>query len=291
MTEPVAAPKRILLIGRDYFFYTRAIADVLRTHAGAQVDFFPIEPPGPLYSLARRAPRLAARWLNSYHRRILRQRANQDYDLMLFVQVHQLGERFGWYCAQFGAARRILYYWDSLATHDYSAFIPQFDAVFSFDPDDCAGNPALSYLPLFFTPAFRALRGQRERPYDLSFVGTAVDRTRYDQLTAWRQAAWDAGISLQDYLLVSPFFYLRELLRGRRLKQVRLRAMAPDDVMRRYAQSAAVLDLPNNRQAGFTMRTFETLGAHRKLVTSNPRAAKADAGRSHGRAIHASLEE
>jgi hypothetical protein len=275
MTKTPQAPKRILLIGRDYFFYTRAIADVLRSHIGAEVDFVTIEPGSRLYNFARRIPALAGLWQDWHHRAALKRLASKGYDLLICIQVHQLEHRMAWYKARFPDVRALLYYWDSLTTHDYRPWLPHFDAVFTFDPEDAAQHGELAYLPLFFTPEFRKLRAAGPRPYDLSFVGTAVSRTRYDQLTALREAAAKQGLILFDYLLVSPFFYLRELLAGRRLRRVHFRPMGHDEVMRAYAQAEAVLDLPNNRQTGFTMRTFETIGAHRKLVTTNQRAATA----------------
>ncbi len=275
MTGSRLAPRQILLIGRDYFFYTRAIVDVLRNHIGAEVDFIPIEPGSHFYNLARRLPWLARRWQDWHHSRALKRHAGKAYDLLLCIQVHQLENRLQWYKEAFPMARSLLYYWDSLHTHDYLSYVPQFDSVFTFDPVDAQQNSALTYLPLFFTPDFRDLRAERQRPFDLSFVGTAVNHTRYAQLTDLRAQAAAQGLLLYDYLLVSPFFYLRELLRGRRLRKVHFRPMSKADVLRSYAQAAAVLDLPNNRQTGFTMRTFETLGANRKLVTTNIRAATA----------------
>lgn len=275
MTNANRAPRRILLIGRDYFFYTRTIAQVLRSRVGAHVDFVPIEPGNHLYNIARRLPAMSRWWQDRYHDRTLRRLEGKKYDLILCVQVHQLGHRLAWYKQRFPHARTVLYYWDSLVTHDYRPFLPQFDAAFTFDPVDAEEHTALRYLPLFFTPEFRALRSAQPRPYDLSFVGTAVNRTRYEQLTALRGRAAAQWLRLFDYLLVSPFFYIAELLRGRRLRNVHFRPMRHAEVMQAYATAAAVLDLPNNRQTGFTMRTFETLGAHRKLVTTNIRAATA----------------
>jgi hypothetical protein len=37
-----------------------------------------------------------------------------------------------------------------------------------------------------------------------------------------------------------------------------------------FAQSSAILDIEHPNQNGLTMRTFETLGAGKKLVTTNP---------------------
>lgn len=271
-----SAPRRILVVGRDYFFYTRSILDGIAARTGAEVRFVPIEPAGAAYKLAKRLPELARRWLDRHHRRAIE--AHRDFapDVLLFIQVHQLGDRLDWYRDSFNAAQFRLYYWDSLATHDYQPWLDRFDAAYSFDPDDCERIPGLRHLPLFFVPELREMRGHANPPHDLSFVGTAVSRRRYEELEKWRERAWAAGLSLDAYLLVSPLFFLSELLRGRRLRNVRFRAMSKADVLQHYAGSAAVLDLPNNSQSGLTMRTFETLGAHRKLVTANRRVLQAD---------------
>lgn len=39
-----------------------------------------------------------------------------------------------------------------------------------------------------------------------------------------------------------------------------------------YARSKAIIDSPQAGQRGLTMRTLETIGAHRKLITANPDA-------------------
>jgi hypothetical protein len=268
--------RRILVVGRDYFFYTRSILDSLAERSGAEVRFIPIEPPGTAYKLAKRAPSLAATWLDRYHRDAIAAQQAFAPDLVLFIQVHQIGDRLDWYRAAFPAASFRLYYWDSITTHDYRPWLDRFDVAFSFDPEDCARLPQLRFLPLFFVPELRRARSRLNPPHDLSFVGTAVSRRRYDELEAWRARARRQGLTLDAYLLVSPFFYLSEMLRGRRLRDVRFRAMSKADVLAHYTNAAAVLDLPNNSQSGLTMRTFETLGAHRKLVTANKRILAAD---------------
>lgn len=269
-------PRRVLVVGRDYFFYTRAICDMIARRAGAEVAFVPIEPTGALYKLAKRAGAPGARWLDRHHRRAIAAHSGFAPDLVLFIQCHQLGDRLGWYRAAFPGVPFRLYYWDSLATHDYRPFLPMFEAAFSFDPEDCAAVPGLTYLPLFFVPELRAAREVRDPPFDLGFVGLAVSRRRYDALHALRQQAEAQGLSVDARLVVSPILWLRELAAGRPLRRVRFRSVGRDDVLASYARAAAILDVPNNSQSGFTMRTFEALGAHRKLVTTN--AAVASAG-------------
>jgi hypothetical protein len=71
--------------------------------------------------------------------------------------------------------------------------------------------------------------------------------------------------------VVSPLLYLRMLLRGKMLRGVHFKSLSEAGVMRWYARARCILDLPNNLQSGYTMRTFEALGAHRKLITTNQR--------------------
>ena len=272
MTGP---PRRVLVVGRDYFFYTRAICDMIAARTGAEVAFVPIEPAGAAYKLMKRAGRPGARWLDRHHRRAIAEYAGFAPDLLLFIQCHQLEHRLGWYREAFAGVPFRLYYWDSLATHDYRPYLPCFETAFSFDPADCAAVPGLVHLPLFFVPELRAARAVAEPPFDLGFVGTVVSRRRYDALEALRRQATTQGLTLDAQLLVSPLLWLRELLAGRPLRRVRFRSIGRDEVLASYARAAAILDVPNNSQTGFTMRTFETLGAHRKLVTTNARMASA----------------
>jgi hypothetical protein len=127
----------------------------------------------------------------------------------------------------------------------------------------------LEYLPLFYCERFRALREGTAPDCDMAFVGSAVSLRRYQELERLRERARAAGLSLLDYLVVSPLLYCATLLRGRVLRRVHFRALGEDGLLRFYGSARAVLDLPNNVQSGYTMRTFEALGAHRKLITTN----------------------
>jgi hypothetical protein len=260
--------KRVLLVGRDYFFYTREIVSELDTALGARTTFVPIEPPGFLYRLLKKLGVLAPAWLRRYHRAVIAQARRAPPDLVLFIQVHQLGELLDEYRAALPRVPFVLYYWDSLRTHDYRRYLDSFQRVCSFDRDDVRDLPRLEYLPLFFCERFRGLRGAPAPDRDLAFVGTAVSLRRYRELERLRARTRAAGVSLVDYLVVSPLLYAAALLRGRVLRRVHFRALGEEALLRFYGRARAVLDLPNNVQSGYTMRTFEALGAHRKLVTT-----------------------
>ena len=261
--------RRVLVVGRDYFFYTREIVKELHEAFGADVTFVPIVPESGWFSALKRWPSLARRWLKRFHKRTLGRLAGHRFDRVLFIQCHQLErELLQAYRAAFDGARFTLYYWDSLCTHDYRRDLDLFDETFSFDPADVAADSRLRLLPLFFSERFRSLRTRQVFRHDLVFVGTVMSLRRYDLVESFRHWARVHDVRFHDYLYVSPAFYLRMLLRGRRLRGVHFRTLRATELFKSYDDARAILDLPDNIQSGLTMRTFESLGAHRKLVTT-----------------------
>jgi|GEM_PF-211570 len=275
-TAKLLRGRRILIVGRDYYFYTREIVSELTAGYGASVNFHPIEPPGFLYRLLQKIGVGSSRWLGRYHRKLIRRAQRAPPEIVLFVQVHQIGHLVKEYREAFSSARFVLYYWDSLKTHDYRGYLRYFDAVFSFDDGDCKEVAGLEYLPLFYCERFRSLRQQGNPAYDISFVGVAVSVSRYERLVELRKWARTRGVSFFDYVVVSPFLYAKMLLRGRRLRDVHFKSLNEEALLRIYGNSRSVLDLPNNVQSGYTMRTFESLGSHRKLITANQNIVNED---------------
>lgn len=53
-------------------------------------------------------------------------------------------------------------------------------------------------------------------------------------------------------------------------------SLPAEKIVEIYARSKAIVDSPQAGQRGLTMRTLETIGAHRKLITANPDAALYD---------------
>ncbi|MEO6079198.1 MAG: hypothetical protein ABIQ86_05405 [Steroidobacteraceae bacterium] len=276
MSEGVAQ-RRVLVVGRDYFFYTQEIISEMRRTFGAHITFVPITPPRLVWRILELlGSGIAIRWLERYHHSFIRRFSKERFDVVLFIQVHQIGHLVRIYREALSGARFVLYYWDSLRTHDYLPYVGYFDQVFSFDPQDVGKHPELRYLPLFYATRFRELRAPGRRSWDLAFVGVASSMRRYEQLAAFEDWARHSGLRFNKYLVVSPIFFLRMLLRGRRLRSVHFRWLAPEQVVDIYRSAVAIVDLPNNSQSGFTMRTFEALGAHRKLITTNEAILKED---------------
>ena len=259
--------KNILLIGRDYFFYTKEIVKELEDFYSANVTFYSIEPQQRSYAVLKKIGK-AKSVLTDYHNRIIEKEAGKHYDIIFFLQVHQASDHIQNYRTAFPNAFFLLYYWDSVKMHNYLPLVHYFDAVSTFDKKDAEENN-FYYLPLFFTENFRELRATATKKYPISFVGTIVNMRRYDQLLKFRQWAKENNLVLYDYSVVSIFNYVKMLIKGRKMKGVHFGSLSRKELEDIYRESETVLDLSNNIQSGYTMRTFETLGAHRKLITTN----------------------
>ena len=261
--------KRILLVGRNYFFYTHEIISQIENSSNFNVTFYPIEPESFFYKLANKFNFFSKNVLVRYHKNIIKKEKNVQYDIIFFLQVHQIGNLISDYKAAFNNSYFLLYYWDSLATHNYSDSIKYFNKVYTFDKLDADQHSALSYLPLFYTESFQNMRDYKSSTLQISFVGTIVNLNRYEELLKFRNWAKENNLIFKDYVVISIFNYIKCLFKGKVLHKVHFSALSKINLEPFYRESHVILDLPNNIQSGYTMRTFETIGSYKKLITTN----------------------
>lgn len=273
-SEPLHA-KSVLLIAPEFFGYAAEIESTLRQW-GARVHRYENRPSTSVAMKAwvRLFPLLARPACRRYFEGILRRHASESIDWILVLRGEALTadmvERFA---KAFPRARRVLYLWDSFL-HDgrARARMRAFEEVYTFDTEDAEREPRLRLLPLFYLRRFAQLRS-RATDLDLSFVGT-VHGDRFRIIRGLRKAL-DARkhVLLFMYFPSRGLYWLRRLLdprmRGGRREEFSFAPMPAAEVADVYARSATVLDIHRETQSGLTIRTLETLGAQRKLVTTN----------------------
>ena len=270
---------RVLYAAPRFFGYDQDIAGELVRRGATVVRLYDRPYATPLMTaVTKLAPDAVARAALPRYRRTIE--GEPPFDLVLVINGQTLSG------ALLDAVRRhspratfILYLWDALSNR--GSILPQlgkYDQVFGFDRTD-ARRYGFSYRPLFFAPVFDEAHDE-PLLYDLSFIGTAhtdrasivhaIDRT----LPADVRRFW--------YLfLQAPWvrrYYAARSAAFRRVPAAMFRyAPLPKDAIGRiFRQSRAILDIEHPLQRGLTMRTFETLGAGKKLITTNPHAAEED---------------
>lgn len=174
------------------------------------------------------------------------------------------------------SGKSIYYSWDSFKNLRHHGELGKlFDERATFDSVDAA-NSKMDYklLPLFYSDEFDADRIDDPTDYKYDYVSvSAFFPFRYRYFKAFKKANPDKKMCLKIYL--SPSVY-----RGKKLKDPKLvknldmdiisfEPFSPDAIRTMCRNSKAVLDLAHEQQQGLTMRTMETLGIKRKIVTNN----------------------
>lgn len=262
--------KQILLIGLPYHNYTAAIVDELRAQ-GHDVSFHDIQPRDLLMKTLRVTARgWYRRRIDDHHLHILAAERGRRYDMVLFIQVHQMA------LPTLEALKRnqpgaefVLYNWDSISNHDYRAYLPLFDRVYTFDPQDAQAQ-GIGYLPLFCIRSFLGLARREQQQKAIYFVGNIVSIQRYRAVQAFKTYCQQQGIVFHSFLACTPYVMTLLLRAGHWPGDVSIRSIDHARFIDMIETSVAVFDFANHKQSGYTMRTIENLCAGKKLITGNP---------------------
>lgn len=273
--------KRVLLIAPRFFGYDLAVRAELQRR-GAEVILVSDRPfDSPLLKAATTHARgLMMPLAYASYRRVLQEFVSAPFDLVLVIVGQTVGPRLLRELKRHSPqARFVLYLWDSLENRKSTiGNFGFFDSVLSFDRDDCTRH-GLRYRPLFFrdlsTPT--SLPGMQRDvsgfPFSLSFIGT-IHSDRYSVVSAVSRALPESVRFYRYLYLQAPWVYhaqrlLHPAMRTAQRDEFSFRPLSATDVAIVFRDSFAVLDIEHPRQRGLTMRTFETIGAGKKLVTTN----------------------
>lgn len=270
--------KKILFFSARAFDIPDNIKLVLEKE-GARVDFYDERPGNTFFvkALIRIDRNLLARYIDRYHQRIVEQTAGNDYDYIFFIKGESVSQKTLNHLRRLHRhAKFIIYHWDSIANNRNALrLLPYFDQVFSFDRSDCE-KIGMNFLPLFYMTEYAAVSEIHpvNYKYDLMFVGT-VHSDRYRILEDVRkQILGKGGRCFLYYFFQSKVLFYKMKMQQKSMRsltrdQVHFKSLTKDQLLELYAESRIVIDIQHPKQTGLTMRCMETLGAKRKLITTN----------------------
>ena len=275
MTDRFLKNKKVLFIGYVYYDYNIHICSALR-QADAEVDFFPIMNKNIWYLIFRQ---LSFKWFLAYNERyasrILKSVSGNEYDFVLVTSGYQLPVWFYYELKKINKnAVFINYSWDSVRETEHQNTIidilSYFDVCYSFDRKDCEIYGKQRYLPLFFIDDYSNLINERkDRFIDILFIGSLCTEIRYHAVKQIEKICSIKNLVFYHYLVVSYRFYFRRLLNGKLTRNIHFKSIKHSDILNYFSASKAIIDLAGHMQSGLTMRTFEILGAGKKLITTN----------------------
>lgn len=267
--------KKILYIAPKFFGYEKNIADEF-IKAGADVDFLPDRLfDTPLMTAVTKVKR---EWLipsiNKAYRKKLNEFSKTHYDIIFVINGQTLSEEIlSELKQQYKQATFILYIWDSIENR--ASIIKNlgfFDYHFSFDKND-ATKFSMNFRPLFFSNGFKKSNSNALKKYDISFIGTAhsdryhIVKSITDNLPSSTKKYWylflQAPWVFYYYKITNPYY------RKASSDEFKYSSITKEAVQDVFFSSSSILDIEHPNQTGLTIRTLETLGSKKKLITTN----------------------
>jgi len=275
--------KKILFISVQTFNYEKAIADKLGV-LGAKVDYYDERPANSILAkgIIRFKRSLYQKKINSYYNQILKNIAGVQYDFLFVIKGEVVPVFF---LEEFKRRNQnctsIFYTWDSFANNPNALSILKFfDKKFTFDNND-AIQYGLDFRPLFFIDEYGKLKVSEKKSfqYSLLFLGTAhSDRYKIsNDVVDWCQKK---GFTCCTYYFMPSrlVFLFKSLFDASFIrfeyKKMSFSALKSNEIINLYDKSFVILDINHPGQKGLTMRTFEAIGASKKMITTNAEIKK-----------------
>ncbi|AMW77524.1 lipopolysaccharide biosynthesis protein [Acinetobacter sp. TGL-Y2] len=269
--------KKILFFCVQSFNLEKDIVNQLQKH-GALVTYYDERPANNNFT--KGIIRLNRNFLKSqivkYYKRILKNLKDQQFDY-LFVNRGEVVPEF--FLKEFmqtqDSCKNIFYTWDSFQNNGHClSILKYFDKKMTFDHED-AEKYDLEHRPLYFTDKYRKIYDSNQKKvYNLLFLGTAHS-DRY--LISTQISDWCNAQNLTSYCYyymqgrLVYFFkkYFDKSFQMFDYSKLSFNSLNLDQIVDFYDKSEVILDISHPYQSGLTMRTFEAIGAGKKLITTN----------------------
>lgn len=270
--------KSILFIGRNFFGYNDIIKNRL-LEIGASIDYIDDVPYQSNYiKAALRVVRPVI--LPDASRRILSQIrlfGKRHYDFVFVIIGEGLDSiALSELRTSYPRATFILHIWDAIE-NNRRALVKNFhffDKVSSFDKSD-SNHYDLNFRPLFYSAIFeKEFSDDKFFKYDVCFIGTAhSDRSVILKKLQENLENQGTACFVFQYLQAPWLYYVYNLF-DRRYKDIPISSfsfvpISQSKVADIIQSSRVVVDIPHSKQKGLTIRTFECLGASKKMATTN----------------------
>ena len=275
--------KNILIIMPNFYSYQTKIRDDMIAR-GANVMFYDEEPERSKFLILQRLGKLFKKknifekFNKELTRKIIAEMPAGGYDYFLVIRGNIITEDTVKNIkanALKPGAKTIYYAWDSFENMNHKGELGRlFDHRATFDSVDAKNHSDYELLPLFYSDDFDATLVDKdvENKYDYASV-SAFFPFRYRYFKAFKEANPDKKLFLKLYLAPGVYkgkkFTDPKLVKNLDMDIVSFEPFTPQDIRDACLHSKAVLDLANETQQGLTMRTMETLGIRRKIVTNN----------------------
>jgi hypothetical protein len=270
--------KKILFVCPKFFGYEKHIIAEIEA-MGAEVSFLKDRLfDSPLQAaLTRLFPSIATLLASKFIVRMLDAMPNNSqFDLLFVINGQTLSKIFlNRFKVLNPNAQSILYIWDSLKNRTtLQGKFAYFDSIFTFDPAD-AKKYHLHFRPLFFVNNLKVTNRlvSNARDCQLMFVGT-MHSDRFKVIRAFKTIV-PAHVKTFIYPFIQArwvywvYKIFKKEYRDTKRVDFKFKPISEALLYEVYSRSSIILDIEHPLQQGLTMRTLDSLGAGKKLITTN----------------------
>lgn len=258
--------RKLLLISPNYFEYTNLIKKSIENNYNLSVDiYFDANYSLKIVKAIARYFPLLFNIINYFF--IKSKFKNNFYDCIFVINGESLNSSSIKFLKSISNSI-ILYLWDSFNNKKYiSEKIKLYSRSFSFDYSDTKKNKELFFLPLFFIEYKKPTN--KKYKFDLFFVGTEHS-SRFKKIL--KIVKFSKSNYVKFYFQAKWFFYLKVFFGLISLKYKNLftlKKIPYDEYIFNLSNSKCVIDFAHPSQTGLTMRTIESVGLSKKIITDN----------------------
>lgn len=262
--------KSILLLGLGFYDYEEAMVDALKTrfssvyYANIQYKSF----------LGRILSHLNPTYLKRISNKYVTKQINNlpsNIDYIIIIKGETLDkEHITLLKDKYSSSRFLLYLWDSLIRIPNSLLLLEnFDNIFTFDRKD-AIEYNLKFRPLFYRQSFPGIHNS---VYDISFVGE-MHSNRYHILHKLKQEFIKNGIKYKFALYTGRYtYFINRYIKKSICKEdsdmFTFKKIPYKEYLKLSLSSRVILDIAHPQQTGLTIRTVESIGMGKKIMTNN----------------------
>lgn len=265
--------KKVLLLYARFFGYDVIVKNKLEA-LGAKVDLYDAR--ANINTVEKAIKKVDSRFYykkqRKFHKNIIEKTKYNQYDF-IFSNENITKETLLDYKRVFPDATLVLYLDDSVANmKGVNENFKYYDRVLTFDRKD-AQDYGVLFRPLFFCDIFRELNDKHiVEKNDICFVGTChsdrlsiIDKimTRYPKFNYFFYCYLQSWFMYYYYRFRDPEYKTKDK------NFFAYDQMSMTEVAQKMAEARAILDIQHPKQTGLTMRTIETLGLGKKIITTN----------------------
>ena len=271
--------RNLLLIMPNFYEYSTEIVKEFEEQ-GNCVDLFFEEPSRNVFLTIRKIQKLLKFDLFAVFNRLLLKKIrnkNKHYDVFVVIRGNILNE---WFVNEVkrnflsSDAKTIYYTWDSFEYLYHKGKLGSlFKKKMSFDSLDVKNNPEWQLLPLFYTDKFSSEchDNKDSYKYDCSCIAS-FNVYRYLFIKDFVNKNPDLRVCVKLYIDRSLFNYKLkhdDIFKSIDRNYIIFEPLEYSQLIEIYDNSRCVLDVTHEHQVGLSMRTIETIGLNKKLITNN----------------------